>query len=1040
MIKNNNKKKAFTQIFVALFVVALLGVLGITNGIKIVHAATDLTAVLVEGVSASYDEDNNTMTYSGSDYGGSCTVVGSGTSITGTAKGYYKKISCVEINLEGGFKLYLKNDKNSTGELSFDYNISYTGLEDSTTTLKIGNTTYQNGTGHYAADLGSGSTLTIQCKSAKGTSSVGSPTKKIEITNLFLKIVKNATITFLEPVNGSYTVNGNSINSNTQFAQTETTTYTVNATPASGYKFVSWYGIDSNGNETQLSDVRSASLILEDTMSVYPKFIQNSEGAFQVENTIYTTLNSAITAAEAATDKTIIVVADTTVPSGNYTISSGITLLIPFSFEYLAYTDEPEVVVTSHVNPTAYRTLTMSSGANITVSSGAKICVPSKLSAVGQGSGSWNGTPTGNGGRIVMNSDSSIVLNGGGLYCYGYITGSGAVTANSGSTVYECFQIRSWRGGTATSNMINGTIFPFNQYYIQNIEVPLTINAGATERIYTSVNVANASKPTGATFIGSDGLFRISSGYIKKTYIASTDRIKFEINGNASIYGMSLSLAGQTVNTKDYVMPINSNFDIDIQGGTTTIGNNQDLAMLPASKLSISSGATLTISSGSDVYVYDEDQWGPYAGQSLNLIPVGYSVSNGTNTIRTNSSLTDAIIDNNGTINISGTLYTTSSGASIMSSLGTGKISYKASAGTKTSTQQATQSGTDMTNVNIGITSAILQNGSAFYDQSLGATKTMTLKLNGQSTFAEYTVQNTKTVTTTSAVNGTTYYFCYDPNHYDQSGNNLNPTQEIAATYGWWDTRNFTSETEPSTAHVLTFVVGETQKTFDYEEGTGFVFPCSNTSATNSSWVPSTENTIKMWECIENGEFYEAGRSYGTNELDFVTDMNFIPFFGGWYYENSKNYYVDYSTGQNLKGIQQIGQNDGKTINNTIVVPDGALCLFDEETGEFKTNFTGLYTVAQSTYYVETGLVMKGYGLINVDNYLFFVKEDGTIVTNTTFYVPASKINSYKVNDNLIQTGLYYFDSNGHMWYGNNLLDDDHEFGEINSGITKGGN
>ena len=86
-----------------------------------------------------------------------------------------------------------------------------------------------------------------------------------------------------------------------------------------------------------------------------------------------------------------------------------------------------------------------------------------------------------------MADNSSItVKNGGNLYAWGFISGSGSVLAESGATVYEFYQIADFRGGTASSNMGN-KVFPFSQYFVQNIEVPLTLNAGANEQVYSGV-------------------------------------------------------------------------------------------------------------------------------------------------------------------------------------------------------------------------------------------------------------------------------------------------------------------------------------------------------------------------------------------------------------------------------------------------------------------------------------------------------------------------------------------------------------------------
>ena len=63
--------------------------------------------------------------------------------------------------------------------------------------------------------------------------------------------------------------------------------------------------------------------------------------------------------------------------------------------------------------------------------------------------------PTGAYGQIKMNSGSQITVeNGCNLYAWGYVTGSGNVRITSGATVYECFQVTDWRGGSATVKFV----------------------------------------------------------------------------------------------------------------------------------------------------------------------------------------------------------------------------------------------------------------------------------------------------------------------------------------------------------------------------------------------------------------------------------------------------------------------------------------------------------------------------------------------------------------------------------------------------------
>ena len=142
---------------------------------------------------------------------------------------------------------------------------------------------------------------------------------------------------------------------------------------------------------------------------------------------------------------------------------SGVTLLVPFDSAGTVYTTAPAITYNDYATPTAFRTLTMPSGVRMTVQSGGSLCLSGKLSSKGQ-MGGYNGTPTGPDGRINMLGGSSITLkNNSNLYCWGYIHGDGEVIAESGSTVYEAFQIKDWRGGTATSNVYwweNATILP----------------------------------------------------------------------------------------------------------------------------------------------------------------------------------------------------------------------------------------------------------------------------------------------------------------------------------------------------------------------------------------------------------------------------------------------------------------------------------------------------------------------------------------------------------------------------------------------------
>ena len=611
-------------------------------------------------------------------------------------------------------KLTLENSTDYRANLSI-----YISITKASGSITLGQDKIEAADTHIVA-LDPGQTIVIEITSgASEGATIG-----IAISDISLIPITDIDTTFNPAQNGNYTVDGETISEIITKTKSSDVSYSLVATPDKGYKFLRWYDAETNAT---LSTTPSTSLYSLEPRTISAEFVSADTPVFDVGSTFFTDLNQAVSFAQSNSKNKITLISDGTLPAGDYTIPTGKTLLIPFDEAQTLYTTKPDVVG-SHSNPSAFRTLTMADGANITLEKGAAISVGSKLSATGTGSGSWNGTPTGKHGRIHMSSGSSIMLNSGAaLYAYGYISGSGSVVANSGSSVWECFQLRCWRGGRATSGMADNSqkVFPMSQYYVQNIEAPLTINAGAEEHVYTAVNMSSQEFAASAVFIGNKGMFK-PSGSITKRYDGSTDRLVFDVDGDATLQPLSLSikdlpLVGTlNLNTEDYVLPINSNITINVNSGTTNV-DGQPVALLPSAQLNIAKGANATIGNGSKLYVYDKDQWGAYAAAGVQLVPVGYSTVNGTTAKRTASSLEDATVDINGTLTVNGKFYTTESGARVISSQGSGLVEQDVTPGTETSTYQATQSGSDMTYVDIPITAAQLQNADGTYYETAKA-------------------------------------------------------------------------------------------------------------------------------------------------------------------------------------------------------------------------------------------------------------------------------------------------------------------------------
>ena len=530
---------------------------------------------------------------------------------------------------------------------------------------------------------------------------------KITLTNVVLVSDVNATATFVPAENGTYTVDGKRITEEYSNTQSSMTAYQVAATPADGYQFLGWYNVTTG---KCIATAATTALNIESDCTVTAKFVSKSLALFETGGQRFADLNEAVAYARANGQSKITLASDGSI-SGTYTIPAGITLLIPFDAAGTLYTGAPEAIRTAPASK-PFRTLTMSEGTSITVngaiSLGGRYFAPA---------GNQQGRPVGDYGYIKMADNSSItVKKGGNLYAWGFISGSGSVLAESGATVYEFYQIADFRGGSASSGMGN-KVFPFSQYFVQNIEVPLTLNAGANEKVYSGVYAMSTTFTTAIDFIGDTGMFKVESGSFTKDYDEKTDRLVFTVNGEAALNTLSLKLANMKVNSANYVLPITNNITINIQSGNVTI--NQDTALLAGVEVNIAEGAGLTVANGKNVYIYDGDEWksdnfvwGPCKFKS-----VAYAPGKAYN--RSNNDLVDAKMDVNGSVTAIGAIYTTASGADICSSNGTGKYIQQGAPGKETATYQYNANGNNA--VTIPITPAKLHNADGSYTETATA-------------------------------------------------------------------------------------------------------------------------------------------------------------------------------------------------------------------------------------------------------------------------------------------------------------------------------
>ncbi len=620
-----------------------------------------------------------------------------GTTITGSVVSVGGTCSDTSYNST----LTIKNNKATKATLSFAY-----AIEQNSGTIQVGGTAATTN-GKFSRELNPNDSIQVYIKSGSTTAT------KITMTNVTLVSDVTATATFVPAENGTYTVDGKAVTEEYRNTQSSMTPYKVVATPADGYQFLGWYNVTTG---KCIATAATTALNIENDCTITARFASKTAALFETGGQRFDDLGDAVSYAQANGQSKITLATDGSI-SGTYTIPAGITLLIPFDAAGTLYTDAPAAIRTTPASK-PFRTLTMSEGTSITVNGA--ISLGGRYFAAG---GGQQGRPVGDYGYIKMADNSSItVKNGGNLYAWGFISGSGSILAESGATVYEFYQIADFRGGSASSNM-GHKVFPFSQYFVQNIEVPLTLNAGADEKVYSGVYAMSTTYTTAINFIGNTGMFKVESGSFTKDYDEKTDRLVFTVNGKAALNTLSLKLAGMAVDSAsyvlpitNYVLPITNNISINIQSGKVTI--NQDAALLAGVEVNIAEGADLTVSSRKTLYVYDADEWNSdnFVWGPCKFKSVAYAPGKAYN--RTNADLKDVKIDVNGTLTAIGAIYTTAGGADICSSNGTGKYIQQGTPGTATATHQYNASSNAVT---IPITAAKLHNADGTYTETATA-------------------------------------------------------------------------------------------------------------------------------------------------------------------------------------------------------------------------------------------------------------------------------------------------------------------------------
>lgn len=766
---------------------------------------------------------------------------------------------------------------------------------------------------------------------------------------------------------------------------------------------------------------------------------------FSVGSQTYSDLNDAITAAQSGTDKTIVVATDGSL-SGSYTIPAGVTLLVPFDAAATLYKETPTATRTAAAAK-AYRKLVLAADAALTVEGA--ISVGGQYYSAG---GSQIGGMVGNYGHLWLNTGATItVKSGGALYAWGFVSGNGAVAAESGAKVYEWFQIGDFRGGSATACMGN-RVFPFSQYFIQNIESPLTIYSGAEEILYTDIYASDSQNGASVTFIGNSGMFKVLSGSLTKQYDAAQDRMVYTVDGKAELNSLSINSGALSVDSSKYVLPITNNMTLHITP-RSSITTKQDIALLPGVQVYVDKAAELTIAAGKKAYIYDSDQWTDqnYVNPNVKFKSVLYSPTK--SYTRTNADLVDALVDVNGTLIAAGAIYTTKSGADVCSSQKTGRYIMKATSGTETITYQYTQSGSKVTPHDIGIDPIRLKNDDGSYtdtkgkaqdqynfevDKWLKCQRLLVIFDPNYTGAPEIEVQKVAPSTDTPLLSNpfTRENYTFDGwnTAADGSGTSYADGANITLTadttlYAQWRCSHAITEVRDAKDATCTEpgYTGDTYCTVCNEKvKEGEVIPAKgHTEEIRNQLEPTltTPGYTGDKYCKVCGVLIEQGKEipcptgwlkseqgkqyYKDGELQKT----------GWTVIDGNIYYLDTKTGYAATGIATL-------------IPDGATeearCVFDAE-GVFQSDVTGVYSVGADTYWLNSGIIEEEAGLKRVVkengevNYYYFAvqknleERDGLTLSAA---VKSTVLNGkdcwlHKTNGLALPEWGYYFDENG---------------------------
>lgn len=962
MKNKKNKKIRGIQLFLVLFTTLVVGgAIGI-SAVSHVNAA-NVSGFSYSGLSATYDKG----TWSATEGVGDALVTYTGKATTTSSSGCSgTKYTTVTATL---------TLKNTSGGTRY-FKCSITG--NNCSALKYNGTACSSGD-NYSLTLANNATRTFTFTTAANNTNESSITVQI----LSYDEVSLINVSFLSDDTYSYSVDSHVISPGdptyvvSNKYNVDDFILTFSATLPSGYTFVGWYDLTTS---SFLASNTTSTLKLPSGAAIIPKYVKLGT-TYKVDDITFSDLNDAAGFALSSSSKTVGLAENATLPAGTFTIPAGVNFVVPFDANYTRYTDIPETVVSAETR-SAYRTLTLSSGTNLVIKG--SLYVPSKVQ-------SGCAYQTGPYGAIKTVTDSLISLEAGSaLYCYGYIWGDGGlVHAKPGSIVYEPFQLSGWRGGTVTSGISENSqkVFPVNSYYIQNIETKLRIDAGAIEYGYTSIYASKTQVGTNFMFIGDSGMFLIKSGYVTKQYIPEEEMLEVYVYGEVTLSSIKITLTislfiittTYKLDSSSYILPIKGGMRVIITNGST-MNTGQDIEFHPSSELIIDDGGEFVISEGNKLTFYDTEGWycipepdtAPetkyyftYSNKKTHVVPYSPNSKKGKSL-----KFQDAKVDLNGSFVVGkdAGLYTVGGEAEIISSNGTGHISFINGQGSNPNRYQIRQYGSDGTDYE-------------FIDQSSMIVKAQ-LKHG-------------------TPYQGEEYFDTTDV----YAGQDVQYNKEVDA----WGV-----ESHVATEFDVEYIDENSGASFieHYKDDETYDIPTSEYA--KSKGFSNNDYDVIKW--VGDNVEYIPGQP---NQSISVSLTSLTAFWGGW--DADQNYYLHYLDSNNQPqkptGLFKINGDDSIVYQlgigqENISISGLSICLFDDGnlvTSHEDENEWIMYNESDDNlYYLDRGVVQNDYGLLVYRSKYYYVLSDNHLAKDGYFRV--SKLNGLD-----IEPGYYYFDSNGVM-------------------------